>query len=123
MTGTAVNGYGGTDTFDHMQIFKGGAGQDVFNVGNVQGSYVFVGGGNSDFFAYSGAFGTDTVVDFTTGHGQIYLAQNEFANFAAVQSHAQQVGGNTVITLGASDSITLQGVSLASLNAGMFHFL
>ena len=123
MTGTAVNGYGGTDTFGHMQIFKGGAGQDVFQVTNVQGSYDLVGGGNSDFFAFSSAFGTDTVVNFSTAHDQIYLAQNEFANFAAVQSHAQQVGGNTVITLDASDSITLQNTALSSLNAGMFHFL
>jgi serralysin len=82
-----------------------------------------VGGGNSDIFGFSGAFGQGTITDFNLAHDQIYLASNEFANFAAVQSHAQQVGGNTVITLDASDSITLQNTALSSLNAGEFRFL
>jgi|HubBroStandDraft_4_1064222.scaffolds.fasta_scaffold00548_9 hypothetical protein len=121
--GTASNGYGGTDTFEHFQIFEGGALQDDFTANNGPGTYILVGGGNSDIFSFSGNFGEGTVTDFTPGNDQIYLAQNEFVDFAAVQSHAQQVGGNTMITLSASDSITLQGISLSSLNASMFHFL
>jgi len=123
VTDSATNGYGGTDYFADIQTFKGGSGPDYFDAAGSPGIYTLVGGGNSDIFGFSGAFGQGTITDFNLAHDQIYLASNEFANFAAVQSHAQQVGGNTVITLDASDSITLQNTALSSLNAGEFRFL
>jgi hypothetical protein len=43
------------------------------------------------------------------------IDHNLFAAFADVQSHAQQVGTNTVITYDAADTITLNNVSLANL--------
>jgi hypothetical protein len=46
-----------------------------------------------------------------------------FANFAAVQSHAQQVGADTVITFDAANTITLKNVTLSSLNVDDFQFI
>jgi hypothetical protein len=40
-----------------------------------------------------------------------------FADLAAIQASAQQVGSSTVITLDAASTITLTGVSASSLNA------
>jgi hypothetical protein len=43
-----------------------------------------------------------------------------FADFAAIQSHATQVGANTVITLDPGNAITLTGVTMSNLNANDF---
>src|SRR6202044_2543994 len=44
-------------------------------------------------------------------------------NFTAVMADAKQVGQNTVITLDASDTITLEGVSKSSLQSKDFTFV
>ena len=56
------------------------------------------------------------------GHDTIDFSTAVFANFAAVKSHMAQSGANVVITLDASDTITLKGVTLASLTAADFTF-
>jgi len=43
-------------------------------------------------------------------------------SLADIQSHASQQGGNTFIDFGSGDTITLQGVTLASLAANDFVF-
>ena len=73
-------------------------------------------------FVFLGSFGQNTVEQFNPLIDTIELSATEFANFAAVQSHMQQVGANTVITYDAIDTITLVGVSLASLHASNFEF-
>jgi hypothetical protein len=73
-------------------------------------------------FVFLGTFGQNTVEQFNPLVDTIELSATEFANFAAVQSHMQQVGANTVITYDANDTITLVGVSLASLHASNFEF-
>jgi serralysin len=73
-----------------------------------------------------GAFGNDTVADFLatgTGADTIQFDASMFSNFAAVQSHAAQVGSNTVITYDANDSVTLQSVTLTALTANNFRFV
>jgi hypothetical protein len=45
------------------------------------------------------------------------------ADFAAVQSHMQQVGNDVVITVDADNSITLSNVNINSLGANDFLFL
>ena len=71
------------------------------------------------------AFGKDTVTGFVaTGaaHDTIDFSTAVFANFAAVHSHMAQSGANVIITLDAADTITLKGVTLASLTAADFTF-
>lgn len=118
MNGTALedvlNGLGGHDKL------VGNAGADTLNGG--AGNDTLTGGVGADRFVFSGTFGTDVVTDFES-NDVIQLDAAQFANFAAVQSHAAQVGLDTVITLDAANTITLTGVSVASLNAGDFLFV
>jgi hypothetical protein len=68
-------------------------------------------------------YGLDTISDFAAGVSVgdvIQVDASLFANFAAIQSHAAQVGAHTVITYDAANTITLTGVSLSSLNANDF---
>ena len=46
-----------------------------------------------------------------------------FANFAAVQAASAQVGNNVIITKDVSNSITIENVQLANLNADDFMFV
>ena len=73
-------------------------------------------------FVFLGNFGQNTVQDFNPLIDQIELSATEFPNFAAVESHMQQVGANTVITYDTANTITLVGVSAASLAASNFEF-
>jgi hypothetical protein len=52
----------------------------------------------------------------------VALDHTEFASIGAVQAATHQVGANTVITLDANDTITLVGVSLASMHFDVNHF-
>jgi hypothetical protein len=75
---------------------------------------------------FRGGFGQDSITDFVAGLGvgdTIQVDSSLFANFAAVQSHAQQVGADTVITFDAANIITLKNVTLSSLNADDFQFI
>jgi len=65
-------------------------------------------------------------MDFAAGAGAgdvIQLDRGLFADFAAVMSHAQQVGTDTVITYDAFDTITLKGVALSNLAPDDFLFV
>jgi Ca2+-binding RTX toxin-like protein len=81
-----------------------------------------VGGDGADRFVFSGAFGTDVVSDFKA-NDVIQLDAAQFANFGAVQAASSQLGADVVITLNAANTITLTGVTLASLNSGDFLFV
>ena len=100
-----LSGLGGTDTLN------GGIGNDTLS-----------GGDGVDRFIFTGAFGNDVVTDFQS-KDVIQLDASQFANFAAVQAHAAQSGLDVVITLDASNHITLQNTTLGSLNAGEFLFV
>jgi hypothetical protein len=70
-------------------------------------------------------FGKDTITGFVAAgaaHDTIDFSTATFANFAAVKSHMVQSGANVVITLDAADTITIKGVTLASLTAADFTF-
>jgi len=118
MNGTALedvlNGQGGADRL------VGNLGADTLNGG--LGNDTVVGGDGADRFVFSGAFGTDVVSDFQA-NDVIQLDAAQFASFGAVQAAASQVGADVVITLNAANTITLSGVTLASLNSGDFLFV
>src|SRR6202011_3012000 len=67
-------------------------------------------------------FGHAETTDFTNAD-RIEFDGGLFGSFQAVQAASQQVGNDTVITLDANDSITLQGVALKSLRANDFSFV
>ncbi len=71
----------------------------------------------------SGRFsGKDVITDFKVGLDDIQIDHNLLSSFAAVKSHAAQVGTSVVIDLGGDHSITLQSVLLKTLSASDFHF-
>ncbi len=121
-----INGLGGSDSL------RAGAGNDVVNGGlgsdrllGDLGDDTLSGGGGADTFVYGATFGRDVITDFAAlggGHDLLQLSKAVFANFAAVQTHLAQVGVDAVITLDPLDSITLKGVSAASLTAADFLF-
>jgi VCBS repeat-containing protein len=83
-----------------------------------------IGGRSPDTFVFGPTnFGANLIENFNTRHDTIQIDHTLFANFAAVQSHAAQVGADTVITHDAADTITLQGFALSHLHASDFLFV
>ena len=78
----------------------------------------------SDTLVFANQIGNDVVHNFDTMHDKIDLIGFAgFASFADVQAHlGHDASGNAVITLGDGETITLNGVAAASLNAGDFEF-
>ena len=74
-----------------------------------------------DFSA--GTFGNDTVVGFNDAQDTIELSQILAASFGAIQADSQSTGGGTLITLDATHSIILSGLSPSSLVAANFQFV
>lgn len=86
------------------------------------------GAGGVDHFVFNAGFGKNTVTDFrastTTVKGDVLVFDHAlFGSFASVMSHAQQVGGDVLISFDAANSVLLRGVTLGSLHAGDFLFI
>ncbi len=121
-----INGLAGNDSL------RGGAGNDLINGGlgsdrlsGEAGDDILIGGPGGDVFVFGPGFGNDVITDFAPsggGHDLMQISKTVFANFAAVHSHMAQVGADVVITLDPTDSITVKGVSMASLTASDFLF-
>ena len=77
--------------------------------------------GSSDAFVFQAAFGQDVINGFASSD-TMQLAASDFANWSALLAHMTQSGSNTLITLDASDQITLTGVTASSLQSSQFHF-
>jgi len=116
----------------NANYLSGNAGNDVLT-GNAGNDALFGGAGNDtlfgnagiDSFVFDAGFGKDLIADFAaTGasHDRINFSTSLFANYAAVRSHMAQVGPNVIITYDAADTVTVKGVSLASLTAADFSF-
>jgi len=69
------------------------------------------------------SFGNDTIVGFDPAQDAIRLGgSSQAGSFATVQADMSATAGGTLITLDASRSITLSGVSPTSLAASNFRF-
>ena len=104
-------------------VLAGLAGNDRLIGG--AGNDTLIGGPGADSFVFDAGFGKDTVHDFAAtgaGHDTIDFSTAVFTDFAAVQSHMVQSGADVVITVDASDTITLKNVTVASLTAADFTF-
>lgn len=96
----------------------GGAAADTLNGG--AGNDTLTGGLGADTFVFDLGFGHDTVTDFVPGQDVIKFDASFFDDFAALLTHTTQVGADAVITVDADQSVTLTGVSVASLHASDF---
>ena len=104
-----LNGWVGNETLN------GYTGSDLLN--GWLGDDILTGGAGNDTFFYQDGDGRDTITDFTTLQDVTDLTHvTSLHTFADVQSHAAQVGSDTVITIDANNTITLTGVQLSSLH-------
>jgi serralysin len=143
ITGTSGNdlldGKGGDD------FLFGGNGDDRLIGGD--GNDRLTGGKGNDTFVFAPGSGHDVVTDFSpSSHpfieglagslpqflqplfdfakgDQIEFDGGVFHDFRDVLAASHQVGNDTVITISANDSVTLQGVNMHSLHAGDFLFV
>jgi len=116
----------GTDNETNLSTFKlveGTTGNDTFN--NIGGNATLHGNGGHDNFVFKPGGGSATIADFDPASDTITFASSMFNHdTAAVLAAAHDDGhGNTVIALGAADTITLQHVLKAQLSASDFHFV
>jgi Ca2+-binding RTX toxin-like protein len=117
-----IAGGKGAETLD-------GRGGDDFLFGNGGNDRLIGGAGNDrltgghgrDTFVFGPGFGHDVVTDFSRAD-HIEFDGGVFHNFHQVLAASHQVGGDTVITADANNSVTLLGVNLHSLHASHFDF-
>jgi hypothetical protein len=67
--------------------------------------------------------GRDEVTNFGTANDTLQFNASLFANFAAAMADASQSGANTVFTIDANDTVTLDNVTKASFTANDFRFI
>ncbi|MDQ2089680.1 PKD domain-containing protein [Marimonas arenosa] len=118
-----IYGGGGNDTliggigFDRLE---GGLGDDVL-----------IGGINADRFVFSDGHGNDTIVDFDALNDKEKIDLTDVSSIASLvdldlsnpnNGAAMQVGANVVIDTGGGNSIVLENVNLADLDANDFIF-
>ncbi|MEM9012911.1 MAG: calcium-binding protein [Pseudomonadota bacterium] len=106
-----LSGDGGNDQLDGGQgadTLDGGAGQDMLT-----------GGSNADTFVFGRGDGADLVTDFVEGADVLDLSDHGFASFAALTGAASATAraDETLFEFGAGDSVLVQGLSFASLDA------
>ena len=108
-----VVGGSGDDTLRGGQgadVLTGGAGRDHL-FGDL-GNDTLTGGQGADVFHFAAGGGQDRVTDFNLAEGD-HVQVDGGAHYTV-----SQVGADTVVDLGNGDTLTLAGVSKASLTAG-----
>jgi hypothetical protein len=128
LEGNASQGTGNSDPANTLYGNAGiastlvaGSGADTLIVTGNAGT-TMTGGAGSDTLAFPNVMGHDTVTNFGTAKDTLQFNASLFANFAAAMTDASQVGANTVFTIDADDSVTLDSITKASLTASNFHF-
>lgn len=139
-TGTGAGGDAEGDLLVNIQNVVGSNFGDVLvgdgnnnTINGAGGADVLSGGGGNDMFAFTPGSGQDVITDFTphvggggnsnadvislSGYGQFGVV-----DFASAQTHFSQVGSDVVISLSATDAITLKNVTLAQLHDADFLF-
>ena len=98
-----------------------GSGADLLVVAGTAGT-ILTGGAGHDTFAFPNVMGHDEVTNFGVAKDTLQFNATLFSNFTAAMNAAGQVGANTVFTIDANDTVTLDNVTKTSLTAGNFHF-
>jgi Ca2+-binding RTX toxin-like protein len=115
-------GGNGNDTLtvgNGSNTIEAGNGNDRITVGT--GNNSLSGGNGNDTFVFKPGFGDNVITDFRNDDHVEF--NGVFAKFQDVQAAMHQVGADTVISLGANHSITLQHVTASNLHASDFLLL
>ena len=124
LTITLVGAEESADMSD-FTVVNGTSQSDSFH--NVGGNVTIFGGGGHDTFTFNAGFGHATIADFDINHETINIDHTLFANVPAIMAsaHAINAGADTVIMDMANDTILLQGVTLAQVqaHAAAFHLV
>ena len=106
----------------NMIVKAGSAGDTLIGAGG----NTLVGGVGADSFVFHGHFGQETLYDFTGGsganHDTLQFDKSVFADWAHLLGATKQVGGDLLITLDASDVITLKNVALSNFSQSNARF-
>ncbi len=128
LEGNATQGTGNSDAVDALfgnagfaSTLVAGNGADILSVTGTAGT-IMTGGAGADTFAFPDAMGNDEVTNFGIAKDTLQFNASLFANFTAAMQSATQVGANTVFTIDANNSVTLDNVTKSSLAASNFHF-
>ncbi|WP_434052158.1 MAG: putative Ig domain-containing protein [Roseibium sp.] len=110
---------------ENSDTINAGDGDDVITGGG--GSDILSSGTGSDTFVFNfGDTGHDTIADFTAGSGSEDVMEFDaalFATYDALLAAMTDDGNNTVITIDANTTITLEGVTVADLHQDDFNFV
>jgi Ca2+-binding RTX toxin-like protein len=125
---SATQGTGNGDPADALYGNAGvastlvaGSGADLLVVTGIAGT-ILTGGAGHDTFAFPNVMGLDEVTNFDVTKDTLQFNATLFSNFTAAMNAASQVGANTVFTIDANDTVTVDNVTKTSLTAGNFHF-
>ncbi len=128
LEGNASHGTGNSDAKNSLygngsiaSTLVAGGGADTLYVTGTAGT-ILTGGTGHDTFAFPNAMGHDEVTNFGTAKDTLQFNATLFSNFTAAMNAASQSGANTVFTIDANDTVTLDNVTKTSLTAGNFHF-
>jgi len=116
---TGIDTIWGGDDADYIlgaaanDIINGGAGTDTISGG--LGNDMLTGGDDADIFVFESlaAIGKDIITDFELATDYLKFGVQTMADM--VETHAKQVGENTVITFSSAASITLLGFDVADI--------
>jgi Ca2+-binding RTX toxin-like protein len=97
----------------------GSAGNDIL-LGDGGNDRLFSNGGN-DIFMFQPGFGHDEIVDFRDGD-LISIDHRLIANFEQLQHHFYQNGANLIISVDGTQSLTLSGVHVNTMDPWDFAF-
>ena len=107
----------------HGDVTLGSADSFDASQGGVAGT---IGASSGDLFEFGGHFGAETIDNFAAGagptHDTLQFSASDFDNYAALKNAMSQVGSGVMFRLDATDSITLNHVSLSSLVSADFKF-
>jgi len=101
-----------------------GTGNALDNViiGN-DGNNILTGGAGHDTFVFAPNFGKDVITDYHPGEDVLQVDHTIFSDAADVIAHAADDGhGNTVITATANDAVTVQNLSVTTLQQHLNDF-
>ena len=115
-TGTATGGTAEGDVLIGIENITSGNGNDIITGNNKDND--LLGFDGNDLFRFRPDHGSDRITDFGTGDDRLLFEDGLFADLEAVIAAASNTDdGNLEITLSETDTLILEGVTLAALTA------